>query len=250
MRILVTGKRSFAAEGFAERLRSTGHDVVEASCGEVLPHGRFDAVVNFALRRNAPVRTVEEDMRNLVEWCVCAGVEHFVQVSSLAVYPPEAGEIDEGTEIDGIEKGDEGYRAMKIAQDRYLLGMASAPFALSFVRPGVLVDEEGNFRSGGIGAGVWKCGIVLGGAQTPLAVCERERFHAKLEEVLAAGESCVAIVGRNSTKKRFLEKTLGGVWMPLPEKAVKAIARVFMTKRAARRVAGLFARPLLKGESA
>ena len=248
MKILLSGKRSFAAEGLADLLRREGHSVVEVSAGEDLPEGAFDAVVNLGLRRDAPCRRIAEDALALAGFAAAAGVELFVQVSSLAVYGGSGKILRPATEISPVGRNENGYAAMKKAQDAALLSRRH-PFKLIFVRPGVLFTETKKFRSGGLGVRIGRLGIILGDARTGLVVCRRDVFQAKIAELLCAKNPRdlpqTVLLGENTTKKAFLEAMLGGVWLPLPRRLTLLASKILLPRRLHRRVCGLFSRALL-----
>lgn len=242
-RVLLSGRRSFAAQGLKARLEEAGWEVAEASALGPLPEGGFNAVVNFGLPREGGVESAVEDTSRLAAFASARGVERFIQISSMSVYGFDLKEVDESTPLDESPfKGP--YSARKVAQDKFLMSR-EWPFAVSFIRPGVIVAEDGSTRTGGIWVRLFgRFGILLGDRRTVLTETTRVQLHEAVLDALSRERAKgVEIVAYNTTKAEFARRRLGAFAMPLPRRLVCALARLILPKAKSEQVRGLFLRP-------
>ena len=248
-RVLISGKRAFAAQGLKQLLEKSGWAVEEASALGELPDGRFDAIVNFGLPREGGVEAAIEDVRRLAEFAALRGARRFIQISSLSVYDFSLTEVDASTPIDESPfKGP--YSARKVAQDKFLESL-KRPFEVTFIRPGVVVAEDGSTRTGGIWMRLFgRFGILLGSSSTPLVEAGRGELHEAIaDELSRATPSKTVLVGRNTTKAEFAKRRFGAHALPLPRAITCAMARLLLPKGRAMQVRGLFFRPRLVADS-
>ncbi len=245
-RVLVSGRRSFAAQGLKARLEAAGWEVEEASALGPLPAEDFKAVVNFGLPREGGLDAAREDVSRLAAFASSHGVERFIQISSMSVYGFDLDEVDESTPIDESPlKGP--YSARKVAQDMFLKSR-SWPFSVTFVRPGVIVAEDGSTRTGGI----WmrlagRFGILLGDRRTALTETGRATLHEAISDALSSERALgTVIVASNTTKAAFARDRLGAIALPLPRRLVCGLAGILLSWAKAEQVRGLFSRPRVR----
>jgi len=266
LKVLICGHRSFAATGLSDVLRGRGHEVDCFSRGAMKREGnvvtgdvfamrdnpfltdRYDIVINFILIKDQDVAVNLNYIQELLAFCVQKKIKRLVQISSISVYPNDAVLVDEETVIESRENFKGPYAALKVAVDHFLLD-AHAPFDISFVRPGYIVDGKGLRSFAGI---VLKLplgiGILMGSKQTPLPLLERQTFHAALAAVVEAQDSVPVYLmfsNKGETKYGLAKLFFPGRLIIVPERLVKGLANIaarlcLLSRTRQQQIVGLF----------
>lgn len=174
MRVYLTGGTGLLGSHLASELRSQGHEVValhrpdadtlpleEAECelveGDVLDdagmlapgmegctHVVHSAALVYSVGTWPEVRAVNVDgTRNVLTAAVQAGVGHALYVSSVAVYGPAEGPVDEDTPIDSIIPASDLYARSKREAEEVARGIERVQsLPVSIVRPSAIYGER------------------------------------------------------------------------------------------------------------
>jgi len=174
MRVYLTGGTGLLGSHLASELRSHGHEVValhrpyadtlsleEAECelveGDIrdaasvlapgmegCTHVVHGAALVYADGRWPEVRAVNvEGTRNVLTAAVQAGVGHALHVSSVAVYGPAPGPVDEDTPIDAIIPASDLYARSKREAEEVARGIERVQgLPISIVRPSAIYGER------------------------------------------------------------------------------------------------------------
>ena len=133
-KILVCGHRSFVATGLVEKFSSNGltfdcfsrGDEKREGCivtGDVMKMAdnrfldEYQTIVNFIILKNCSVEDNLRYIASLLNFCKKKKVKHFVQISSISVYPNEADEVNEKSPIESDWRNKGGYASIKVAVD-------------------------------------------------------------------------------------------------------------------------------------
>ena len=174
MRVYLTGGTGLLGSHLAQELRSAGHEVValhrpgadtlcleEAECelvegdvrddpGKLAPgmggctHLVHGAALVYADGTWPDVRAVNVDgTRNVLTAAVKAGVGHALHISSVAVYGPVDGPVNEGTPIDSIILPSDLYARSKREAEEVARGIERVQsLPVSIVRPSAIYGER------------------------------------------------------------------------------------------------------------
>ena len=239
-RVLVAGAGAFAARGLAERLEASGWDVVQVSrssgddvCNlESCVDGGFDAVVNFVILSGEGAGRNVDFIRGLERFCMRHGVRRLVHISSMGVFRNCEAKADETTpiEADALLKGR--YSSIKVAQEQALAADSAKAggYETVIVRPGVIVGENGETRTGGVCVRIGRrFGVLLGNGRTTLPVVSRSVLHEAVVRILAerSPRHVYHVFGDGgTTKMAFARDVLGVRCMPLPKGLIILLARL------------------------
>jgi len=205
MRVLVIGASSFVAKGLSEVLRASGHEVWRyergpagredgvlrgnlASLAEQLKEGeRFDAVINYAILKDAGIEENLQAMAGIVKFCQAAGVQRLLHFSSISVYDGAASIVDEASQVapDPLSKG--AYASLKVATDQFLLQQElPSRLKIAFLRPGFVLGPGllNPFPGMGFRLPVNRL-LVFGGGTAKVPIVSRDHLHQMVLKILA-----------------------------------------------------------------
>ncbi len=249
-KVLICGATSFVAKGFAARLLKAGYEVDQFSRGASesrdgdLVKGQYidiasnsslsehyDAVVNFAILKDASVQENIEYIQGLLQMCKDKGVKRLVHFSSIMEYNYHLERVDENTQIDTLENTQmKGYGEIKIATDWYLQKKrAEMPFEIVLVRPGyVLADERPSPFI------MHLCGplyMIKGNKNSKQPMVLRDDIQLALERILQI-ESNLPVYHffptDGMTKYRYAKKNVKGFVLTMPKIIFKTIPYILM----------------------
>lgn len=160
MKLLIIGASSFVARDLPATLSDAGHEVfvfqrgTNGLNGRVLSGrldrldelasiaGNFDAVVNFAVLKEADVAANLAAVEGILRFCRKAGVKRLVQISSISVYDSRVQQVSEISPVEPNAASKGAYAALKIAVDQYILEhKGQEPFETVLVRPGFVLGQ-------------------------------------------------------------------------------------------------------------
>lgn len=212
MKILLCGNNSFAANGLYAKLVESGLQVDcftrgnESRVGNQVTGNvfqlfenkyldkKYDSVINFIFIKD---QSIEENLRYidaLNRFCIEREVKHFIQISSISVYPNNVAYINEDSEIEKNPNNKGGYASIKVAVDQYLLNINSS-YKLTFIRPGFIIATGHEPSLAGIAVLLpLNIAILLGNKKTSLPLIVRTQLH----------EAIVRIVFKQSPKPVYL----------------------------------------------
>lgn len=268
MRILICGHRSFAATGLQSRLALDGHVVHGFSRGPEAGDGRvvtgdvfaiatnafleshYDLVVNFILIKNGSVAANVRYANALMDLCDKVRPRALLQVSSISAYPLDERHVTEETAIDVTRSPRGPYAAIKIAVDHAIEGRRR-DFAVSYLRPGFIIDEGATPPSAGIALqlrlGAW---LVLGDRRTTLPILFRSEFHEAICRIVRESEvasTYLLFANDGMTKASYVRRYLHATPISLPRSPLlhtaAALAELgLLSAERASQVRGLFRR--------
>ncbi len=202
-KILVCGHRSFVATGLADKLSSDGltfdcfsrGDEKREGCivtGDVMKMAdnrflsEYQTVVNFIILKNCSVEDNIRYIASLLDFCKKKKVKHFVQISSISVYPNEADEVNEKSPIESDWRNKGGYASIKVAVDHYLEDNPVEGMKVTFVRPGFIYTKNREISKAGILISKPGLNILLGDKKTTLPLINREVLHEAIIKIINA----------------------------------------------------------------
>ena len=200
-KILICGHRSFVATGLMQTLKDKGMDVDCFSRGEEERNdnvvtgdvtkieknqflGSYDTVINFIILKEKSIEENINYIQSLLSFCKTKGVKNLLQISSISVYPNEAIEVDENSEIEEDYHNKGGYASIKVAVDRYLLSNPVEGLNVSFVRPGYIYTKNREISKAGIFVSKFGLNVLLGDKKTTLPLINREVLHEALFRII------------------------------------------------------------------
>jgi UDP-glucose 4-epimerase len=141
--VLVTGAGGFVGSAAVRALEAAGQRVIAArrpgvdvldpaTLAAAMPG--VETVVHCAVGGPRDTATIVEGTRNVLSAARAAGVARFVQLSSVAVYGPAAGRVDEDAPTDRPHGA---YGAAKVAAER-LCREVSDDMAVAILRPSLI----------------------------------------------------------------------------------------------------------------
>lgn len=205
-KVLICGHRSFVATGLANELEKNGISYDCFSRGEEKRDGHivtgdvlrlpdneafedeYDTVINYIILKG---KTVEENIayiRSLLEFCAKKHVKHFLQVSSISVYPNEAKIITEKSDIEADYHNKGGYASIKVAVDHYLMEHPVGGMAVSYIRPGYIYTKNREISKAGILVSKLGLNVLLGDKRTTLPLICRETIHKAMVKIIDSEE--------------------------------------------------------------
>lgn len=199
-RILLCGHKSFAAKGLSNIFSSLQLEYDCFTRGEEDKQGRvitgdvfhmkdnkhlnkYDTVVNFIIIKDKSIEENIEYVDSLLDFCKRNGVKHLVQISSISVYPNDAGTVDESSPIEENPMTKGGYGAVKVAVDQYLMQNAG-DIHVSFVRPGFIYAPNHEISSAGIFVHTLLGNILLGDKKNTLPLVSRASLHQAIVAIV------------------------------------------------------------------
>lgn len=210
-KILVCGHRSFVATGLEDKFSSNGltfdcfsrGDEKREGCivtGDVMKMAdnrfldEYQTIVNFIILKNCSVEDNLRYIASLLDFCKKKKVKHFVQISSISVYPNEADEVNEKSPIESDWRNKGGYASIKVAVDHYLEENPVEGMKVTFVRPGFIYTKNREISKAGILISKLGLNILLGDKKTTLPLINREVLH----------EAIIRIVKTRNPEKVYL----------------------------------------------
>lgn len=246
-RILICGERSFAARGLAEKFSAQGFDVTTFSRGQEGREGSaihgdviqmdsnphfaetYDAVLNFIIIKNEGIEANLKYVEALHRFCEKHHVGRLFHISSISVYPNDAGYVDEGSPIESDEQKKGAYAAVKVAIDKYLLSVAKT-YSLTFLRPGYILSDEKKISVAGIVKPLLPhFGLLLGNKASSLPLVERDRLHEAITRIMRCEKPqdvYLLLENLRGTKADFVRRFYKGVCIPLPKRLTIFAAQV------------------------
>lgn len=244
-KILICGASSFVGNGFKELAISKGHEVETFSRGNNIERRdnhiqgnyleihqnsqlspEYDAVINFAVLKDASVILNIEYMRALLKMCREHRVKKLIHFSSIMVYDRHNKEINEETPIEkSSETSMKGYGQLKIAVDEYLLSVRDQqPFEIVFVRPGFVLTN--GMKSPFIKTFPYGINVILGNKKSTLPIVRRDDIHEALLRVIDKeyNRGVYHFFPNNQvTKVEYAQDHVNGVIFTLPEWLFKGV---------------------------
>ena len=237
-KILLCGERSFLAGGLVERLKAAGHEVETFSRGEKgrqdehvygpvvemdkNPHfaSAYDAVINFIVISSWNIQENVEYAAAVHRFCEGHHVKNLYQMSSISVYPNEATQVDETSDVerDPVKKGV--YGAVKAAVDAYFQD-AKKSYAVTFIRPGLVISDERERKLDGIVKKVLPgLSVIMGNRRSSLPLVDKRDVHKAILRIVEKERPLPAYLlleNRRGTKGDFLAQYYHGIALPLPK---------------------------------
>ncbi len=146
--------------------------------------GSYDTVINFIILKEKSIEENINYIQSLLSFCKTKGVKNLLQISSISVYPNEAIEVDENSEIEEDYHNKGGYASIKVAVDRYLLSNPVEGLNVSFVRPGYIYTKNREISKAGIFVSKFGLNVLLGDKKTTLPLINREVLHEALFRII------------------------------------------------------------------
>lgn len=208
MRILVIGSSSFVARGVVDKLQAGGHEVLRLERGKPRLEngvlygdlsslsdaaefcGPVDAVINYAILKNAYIEANVQAIESILNFCKAAGVQRLLHFSSISVYDAGAAQADEGSPlpVDPLSKG--AYASLKVATDQSLLSQKICPdLRVAFIRPGFVLGQGLLNPFPGMGFRLpFNRLLVFGGGTASVPIVSRDYLHQLVIRVLELPE--------------------------------------------------------------
>ena len=201
--ILVCGHRSFVATGMLDKLQnanvsfdtfSRGEQKREGSSvtGDVLKMhenkylGDYTCVINFIILKGFSVEDNILYIQSLLDFCIQKHVKRLIQISSISVYPNEALEITEQSEIEEDWHNKGGYASIKVAIDHYIEEHKPDGLDIVYVRPGYIYAKNHEVSKAGILVSKFGLNILLGDKKTTLPLVSKNKVHEALIKIICA----------------------------------------------------------------
>lgn len=200
-KLLICGHRSFVATGLAQTLIDKGLDVdcfsrgKEEKKGNIITGdvskmeknkflGCYDTVINFIILKEKSIKENIDYIQSLLSFCKEKGVKNLLQISSISVYPNEALQVDESSDIEKDYHNKGGYASIKVAVDHYLTDNPVEGLNVSFVRPGYIYTKNIEISKAGILVSKFGLNVLLGDKKTTLPLVNREILHEALFRII------------------------------------------------------------------
>ena len=229
MRILVTGTRSFAAQGLVELLAAAGHEVVTFNRGTASRHGSqvagptetmsenphfdatYDAVVNYILLKDDNVEKNVTYTKVLLEFCKNKQVKHLLHISSISSFKSSVRRVHEKAKLEQVPERKGSYGSLKAATDLYLMKEAGPELKLTMLRPAFILGPGLVNPIVGTAARVpWNMLLVIGNGESGMPLISREQVNAAILKALenppAESPDTLLLVASNTpTRNEYLQ---------------------------------------------
>lgn len=250
-KLLICGEQSFAASGLTMQLekeniqfdcfsRGTPNrngnrvsgDIFEMCSNTYLD--KYETVINFIIVKDGNIESNIKYIKELLKFCDEKKVKNLIQISSISVYPNQAQNVNELSEIESNNNFKGGYGSMKVAVDQYLLSHRLNDIHISFVRPGFIYDKEHNISKDGIVKSVLGFNILLGNKHTTLPLINKTVLHCALVKIIHAKDKKDVYLlldnkSEKGTKFNFVKQQWGGRIITLPRYPILFIAKILKT---------------------
>lgn len=268
-KVLICGHRSFVASGLIKKLSSVNlsydtfsrgdegrEDVNVTGCVSRLHNNNYlyeyDTVINFIILKDLSVEDNIKYIHSLLKFCELKHVRRLIQISSISVYPNEALEITEKSEIEEDWHNKGGYASIKVAVDHYIEEHKPEGLEVVYVRPGYIYAKGYEVSKAGILVSKFGMNILLGDKKTTLPLVSKKIVHEALLKIINAEkvEKVYLLLNPNKeegTKYNFVTRQWKMKPMTLPSTPFLLIAKFLKTigvfkKKQYLKVVGLFKR--------
>lgn len=247
-KFLICGHRSFVATGLLEKLQNAGvkfdtfsrgklrregssvtGDVLRIHENEYL--GEYSCVINFIILKGQSVEDNIKYIQSLLDFCRIKHVKRLIQISSISVYPNEALEVNEQSEIEKDWRNKGGYASIKVAVDHYIEEHKPSGLEVIYVRPGYIYAKNHEISKAGILISKLGLNILLGDKKTTLPLINRCILQDALVHI-ATREKCQKVYlllnhdKVESTKYIFASRQWRINPITLPATPILALAKV------------------------
>ena len=252
-KILILGSRSFAATGLYELLTDAGLKVkcfdrgpinenIDFISSPVLELNKnkyliknFDVVINFILLKDQDIQDNLKYIESVIEYCKQNQVKRLLHISSLSVYPNYSKWINENSEIENDVDSKGAYSSIKIAVDKYLLGIKEPDFQISFIRPGFITSESNPISYAGIIKQLpFGMNLLLGDKKTTLPLIDRSTLHKAIYQIIntVANKPVYLILSNpGGTKYSFVKNLRINKLLILPKSLTLLAGKILRTVR-------------------
>ena len=200
-KVLICGHRSFVATGLVKELDALDitYDCfsrgVEKRDGNVVTGDvmmmadnkcldEYDTVINYIILKEQSVEDNVAYIESLLKFCQKKKVKHFLQISSISVYPNEASVVTETSVIEEDYHNKGGYACIKVAVDHYLMEHPIDGMSVSFIRPGYIYTKNREISKAGILVSKLGLNVLLGDEKTTLPLICRETLHKAIAKIV------------------------------------------------------------------
>ena len=203
--ILICGHRSFVASGLLDRLQNADISFDTFSRGEQIRKGssvtgdvlkmyenkylsEYTCVINFIILKGLSVEENILFIKSLLEFCRRKHVKRLIQISSISVYPNEALEVNEQSEIEKDWHNKGGYASIKVAVDHYIDEHKPEELEVVYVRPGYIYAKNHEVSKAGVIVSKLGLNVLLGDKRTALPLIDRSIMHDALIKITKTGK--------------------------------------------------------------
>ena len=203
--ILICGHRSFVATGLENKVKEVSLSYDTFSRGNKERNGfnvtgnvlmmhqnellnEYDCVINFIILKNCSVDDNLKYIASLLEFCKRAHVKRLIQISSISVYPNEAIEVNEKSDIEKDRHNKGGYASIKVAVDHYIEEHKPKGIETVYVRPGFIYEKNHEISKAGILFSKFGFNVLFGDRNTTLPLISRSKIHDALIKIVKSKE--------------------------------------------------------------
>jgi len=229
MRIMLTGHRSFAAQGLREQLMAAGHEVVTFNRGpagrdgnavsgsveELASNPHFDAtydtVINYILLKDDNVERNVAYVATLLDFCQRKSVKHLIHISSISSFKASERVIHEGAKLETVPEKKGSYGSLKSATDLYLIAKTPAAMKLTMARPAFILGPGVISPIVGTAARLpWNRMLVVGNGKSRMPLIGRDQVNAAIVKAVAnppegAQENLMLVAPNSPTRVEYLQ---------------------------------------------